>query len=92
MNKEELTDFLGILHFHGYIDHDASKLGDLADMADFTTPFTPPHSAPHEAGELFKKFGYHNAISLVEYAKLNLKAANVSTEWHEQVLNELKQL
>lgn len=136
MNKEQLTDFLGVLHFHGYIDHDASKLGDLADMADFTTPphqtvsaedilaeeisemsdeefnnnanellklvkpFTPERTATEEAERLVKvllndtKCWLDEAVKIAIIDQQNtitaLKAANVSTVWHEEVLTILK--
>lgn len=31
MNRKEIKDFLETLHFHGYIDHDITKLDNLID-------------------------------------------------------------
>lgn len=31
MNRKEIKEFLEILHFHGYIDHDITKLDNLID-------------------------------------------------------------
>lgn len=31
MNRKETKNFLEILHFHGYIDHDITKLDNLID-------------------------------------------------------------
>lgn len=55
MNKKQLIEFLGVLHFHGYIDHDVSKLGNLADMADFTTQPQPKLSA-EDIDKLVEKY------------------------------------
>lgn len=34
MTREELKQYLQVLHFHGYIDHDFTKLDDLLQYAD----------------------------------------------------------
>jgi len=31
MNRKEVKEFLETLHFHGYIDHDITKLDNLID-------------------------------------------------------------
>lgn len=31
MNRKEIKEFLETLHFHGYIDHDITKLENLID-------------------------------------------------------------
>lgn len=31
MNRKEVKEFLETLHFHGYIDHDITKLNNLID-------------------------------------------------------------
>lgn len=31
MSRKELKEFLELLHFHGYIDHDITKLENLID-------------------------------------------------------------
>jgi hypothetical protein len=81
-----LADRVNQLHYVESIMEKVYKCG----LRDAATIFTPPHTAQYEADVLFNKLGYHKSIQILEYTMLNLKAANVSTVWHEEVLTILK--
>ena len=76
-------------HFNGeYLN--IWRKSESSEYRNQPIKFNPPHSAQHEAEVLFNKLGYHKSIQILEYTMLNLKAANVSAVWHEEVLTILK--
>jgi len=86
MSAEEIID-----KYFKYNEFDKKRVVEaMEEYRNQPIEFNPPHSAQHEAEVLFNKLGYHKSIQILEYTMLNLKAANVSAVWHEEVLTILK--
>jgi len=86
MSAEEIID-----KYFKYNEFDKKRVVEaMEEYRNQPIEFNPPHSAQHEAEVLFNKIGYHKSIQILEYTMLNLKAANVSAVWHEEVLTILK--
>jgi len=93
MSAEEIID-----KYFKYNEFDKKRvIYAMEEYRNQPIKFIPPHSAEQEADSMvnnYKEHDYEYAVLLsianIDYAIYQLKSANVSTVWHEEVLTILK--